>query len=103
MFTNLLAHPLTLGRDIDDPGCTELGRSLVRNKSFLRQVYKEWYEAIAALLPLNKDPVLELGSGGLVIMREPWVTSWSRLLYSKLHHEPIRLPWAPELEKRGET
>ena len=25
---------------------------------------KEWYEAIAALLPLDKDPVLELGSGG---------------------------------------
>jgi SAM-dependent methyltransferase len=136
----------------------------------LRQVYEEWYEAIAALLPLDKDPVLELGSGGgflvefipelitsevfycqhvgvildgssllftnesldaivmtdvlhhlpeargflaeakqcvrsggLVIMIEPWVTSWSRLVYSKLHHEPFRFPWAPEFEKHRET
>ena len=157
MFKNLLAHPLTRGLDIDDPRCTELRRSLIRNKSFLRQVYQEWYEAIAALLPLNKDPVLELGSGGgflvefipelitseaflcqhvrvvlnglqlpfaneslrgivmtdvlhhlpqprkflaeasrcvrsggLVIMVEPWVTPWSQLVYSKLHHEPFR-------------
>ena len=28
-------------------------------------------------------------SGGLVIMLEPWVTSWSRLVDSKLHHEPV--------------
>jgi SAM-dependent methyltransferase len=156
MLKNLLAHPLTRGLDIDDPRSTELRRSLIRNKSFLRQIYEEWYEAIAALLPLDKDPVLELGSGGgflvefipelitsevfysrhvkvvldgsglpfvseslrgivmtdvlhhlpqprrffaeasrcvrsdgLVILIEPWVTSWSRLVYSKLHHEPF--------------
>jgi len=34
-------------------------------------------------------------SGGLVIMIEPWVTSWSRLVYSKMHHEPF-LPEAAE-------
>ena len=157
MLKNLLAHPLTRGLDIDDPRCTELRRSLIRNKSFLRQIYQEWYEAIAALLPLDKDPVLELGSGGgflvkfipklitseifysshvkmvldgsglpfvneslsgivmtdvlhhlpqprqffteasrcvrpggSVIMIEPWVTPWSRLVYSKLHHEPFQ-------------
>lgn len=27
---------------------------------------------------------------GLVIMIEPWVTPWSRLVYAKLHHEPFR-------------
>ena len=64
MFKHLLAHPLTRGLDIDDPRCTELRRCLIRNKSFLRQVYQEWYEAIAALLPLDKGRVLELGSGG---------------------------------------
>ncbi|MEE9530430.1 MAG: methyltransferase domain-containing protein, partial [Syntrophobacteria bacterium] len=64
MLKNLLAHPLTRGLDIDDPRYTELRRSLIRNKSFLRQIYEEWYEAIAALLPLDKDLVLELGSGG---------------------------------------
>ena len=157
MFKNLLANPLTRGLDIDDPRCTELRRSLIRNKSFLRQIYEEWYEAIVALLPRDKHPVLELGSGGgflvefipelitsevfysrhvkvvldgsglpfvneslrgivmtdvlhhlpqprqffaetsrcvrpggLVIMIEPWLTSWSRLVYSRLHHEPFR-------------
>jgi SAM-dependent methyltransferase len=162
MLKNLLAHPLTRGLDIDDPRCTELRRSLIRNKSFLRQIYQEWYGAIAALLPRSKDPLLELGSGGgffvefipelitsevfysrhvkvvldgsglpfvneslsgivmtdvlhhlpqprqffteasrcvrpegLMIMIEPWVTPWSKLVYSKLHHEPF-LPKAVE-------
>jgi SAM-dependent methyltransferase len=157
MLKNLLAHPLTRGLDIDDPRCTELRRSLILKKCFLRQIYLEWYEAIAALLPLDKNPVLELGSGGgffsdfipevitseifysmhvnvvldgshlpfvgaslggivmtdvlhhlpqprqffteasqcvrsggLMIMIEPWVTPWSRLVYSKLHHEPFQ-------------
>ena len=30
-----------------------------------------------------------LKPGGAVIMVEPWVTSWSRLVYTKLHHEPF--------------
>jgi len=28
--------------------------------------------------------------GGVVAMIEPWVTSWSRLIYTRLHHEPFR-------------
>lgn len=35
--------------------------------------------------------------GGTIVMIEPWVTSWSRLIYSKLHHEPFR-PEATEWE-----
>lgn len=27
--------------------------------------------------------------GGAIIMIEPWVSSWSRLIYSRLHHEPF--------------
>lgn len=157
MLKDLLTHPLSRGLDIDDPYCTELRRSLIRKKSFLRQIYEEWYTAINTLLPSNKGPVLELGSGpgflsdfvpdvitseifyclhvkvvldgsqlpfldgslhgivmtdvlhhlpqprqffaeasrcvpsgGLVIMIEPWVTPWSRFVYSKLHHEPFQ-------------
>lgn len=30
-----------------------------------------------------------LRPGGVVAMIEPWVTPWSRLVYSKLHHEPF--------------
>jgi SAM-dependent methyltransferase len=30
-----------------------------------------------------------LRPGGVLVMVEPWVTSWSRLVYSKFHHEPF--------------
>jgi SAM-dependent methyltransferase len=30
-----------------------------------------------------------LRSGGKVLMVEPWVSSWSRLIYTRLHHEPF--------------
>jgi SAM-dependent methyltransferase len=33
--------------------------------------------------------------GGAMVMVEPWVSSWSRLIYSRLHHEPFE-PEAPE-------
>jgi len=35
-----------------------------------------------------------LQSGGKMAMNEPWVTPWSRLVYSYLHHEPFQ-PDAP--------
>ena len=35
--------------------------------------------------------------GGVVAMIEPWVTPWSKLIYTKLHHEPFR-PEAGEWE-----
>jgi SAM-dependent methyltransferase len=30
-----------------------------------------------------------LRAGGAVIMIEPWVTAWSKLIYGRLHHEPF--------------
>ena len=33
--------------------------------------------------------------GGAIVMVEPWVTTWSRLVYTKLHHEPFE-PGAEE-------
>ena len=35
--------------------------------------------------------------GGAVVMIEPWVSPWSRLVYSRLHHEPFH-PEAPGWE-----
>ena len=35
--------------------------------------------------------------GGVVVMIEPWVTKWSRVVYSRLHHEPFE-PDAAEWE-----
>ena len=30
-----------------------------------------------------------LRPGGAIVMIEPWVTAWSRLVYTRLHHEPF--------------
>jgi SAM-dependent methyltransferase len=35
--------------------------------------------------------------GGAIVMIEPWVTAWSRFVYSRLHDEPFR-PDSPEWE-----
>ena len=164
MLRTWLAHPLTRGLDIDDPRTTHLRQRIIQEKRFLRRIYQEWYQAIAAALPSGEGAVLELGagagfmkdlipdlitseifycpniramldasqlpfaagslrgivmtdvlhhlpqprlflaeatrcvrSGGVVAMIEPWVTRWSRLVYTRLHHEPFE-PAAPSWE-----
>jgi SAM-dependent methyltransferase len=64
MLKRLLIHPLTKGLDIDSPKTTELRRRIIREKAFLRLLYIEWYDRLAAALPRRPGPVLELGSGG---------------------------------------
>jgi SAM-dependent methyltransferase len=162
MLRSILAHPLTRGRSIDDPVTTELRRSIVTSKPFLRAIYEDWYRAILERVPGGDGSVLELGSGagffeqylpglitsevfecstvqlvadarhlpfpsgalrgivmtdvlhhipnvadffqeatrclrpgGVVAMVEPWVSPWSRLIYTHLHHEPFE----PEVER----
>jgi len=157
MLKTLLAHPLTKGLDIDDPRTTYLRRRIIQEKVFLRKIYDEWYQSIAAWLPSDDGAVLELGSGagfmrdfvpdlitselfhipdirvvlsglsipfragslrgivmtdvlhhlpqpqlffseaarcvrpgGVIAMIEPWVTTWSRFVYSGLHHEAFQ-------------
>jgi SAM-dependent methyltransferase len=157
MLKALLAHPLTKGLDIDDPQTTRLRRQIIQEKYFLRKIYVEWYQSIAASLPSGDGAVLELGAGagfmrdfvpdlitselfccpdirvvlsglslpfrarslrgivmtdvlhhlpqvrlffgeasrcvrpgGVIAMIEPWVTSWSRFVYTRLHHEPFQ-------------
>jgi SAM-dependent methyltransferase len=45
-------------------------------------------------LPRVRDFFAEAGRcvrpGGTVVMIEPWVSRWSRLVYTRLHHEPFR-------------
>ncbi len=156
MLRSILAHPLTRGRSIDDPVTTDLRRSIVISKPFLRAIYEDWYRAIRERVPDGSGSVLELGSGagffehflpgvitsevfqcpgvqrivdarqlpfqdaelrgivmtdvlhhipdaaaffreaarclrpgGVVTMVEPWVSPWSRLIYTHLHHEPF--------------
>jgi len=64
MLKALLAHPLTRGLDIDDPGTTHLRRRIIQEKAFLRRTYVEWYGAIADTLPSGPGGVLEMGAGG---------------------------------------
>jgi SAM-dependent methyltransferase len=63
VLKTLLAHPLTRGLDLDDPRTTELRRTIIREKPFLRKLYAEWYQDICDSLPAGDEPVLELGSG----------------------------------------
>ena len=58
-----LAHPLTAGRDLDDPSTTELRKRIIQSKPLLRAIYDEWYASLASRLPLIEGPVLELGAG----------------------------------------
>ncbi len=59
----LLAHPLTRGLPVDDPRVTALRREIIRSKPFLRKIYEEWYDWLAASIPPGGGRVLELGSG----------------------------------------
>ena len=162
MLRSILAHPLTRGRSIDDPVTTDLRRSIITSKPFLRAIYEDWYQSILTRIPDSEGAVLELGSGagffqqfvpdvitsevfecpgvqlvadarnlpfsagdlraivmtdvlhhipdaaaffreatrclrpgGAVVMVEPWVSPWSRLIYTHLHHEPFE----PEVEQ----
>jgi SAM-dependent methyltransferase len=58
-----LAHPLTRGRNLDDPQTTLLRRRIIKEKKFLWRIYSEWYKAVGAALPPGQGPFLELGSG----------------------------------------
>lgn len=64
MLRSMLAHPLTRGVDLNNPRSTFLRRRIIQEKPFLRQIYEEWYGALAQSLPGGSDPVLEIGSGG---------------------------------------
>ncbi|MBF8267059.1 MAG: Methyltransferase type 11 [Dehalococcoidia bacterium] len=65
MLKSLLAHPLTRGLAVDDPETTALRWRIIREKTFLKRVYQEWYASVAAALPdVPEGPVLELGAGG---------------------------------------
>jgi SAM-dependent methyltransferase len=158
----LWRHPLAGPAGLDDPATTRARREIIRGKPFLKDIYKDWYDAIVQAVPDGSGRVLELGSGagflkeelsetiasdilpvphldlvldagslpfgsgtlravvmtnvlhhlpdvhafftdaarairpgGAVVMIEPWVSAWARLVYRYLHHEPFE-PNAPD-------
>jgi SAM-dependent methyltransferase len=58
-----LAHPQTRHLDLDDPATTDLRRAILQEKAFLRRIYQDWYDELAAARPRGAGAVLEIGSG----------------------------------------
>ncbi|MBF0465899.1 MAG: class I SAM-dependent methyltransferase [Nitrospirae bacterium] len=56
-------HPLTSNLPLDDPQTTELRRTIIRDKFFLRRIYNQWYCFVASVVPSGDGAVLEVGSG----------------------------------------
>jgi SAM-dependent methyltransferase len=52
-----------LAKALDDPRTTLARRKMLRRKRFLRKVYEQWYELMAAPVPQGEGRVLEIGSG----------------------------------------
>lgn len=76
MLRRWLAHPLTRELDLDDPRTTGERRRILASKPLLREIYEEWYTALAESLPVGEGAVLELGSGaGFLKQRIPAVLS----------------------------
>lgn len=57
------AHPRTRGLDIDDPETTRRRRVIVKQKTFLRKLYADWYRGISSAIPVGPGRVVEIGSG----------------------------------------
>ncbi len=76
MLRRWLAHPLTRELDLDDPRTTGERRRILASKPLLREIYEEWYAALAAAVPAGDGAVLELGSGaGFLKERLPGLLS----------------------------
>ncbi len=57
-----MAHPLAQNLDIDAPETIEIHRTIILSKSFLLDIYKQWYGLLHASIPNIQGDILELGS-----------------------------------------
>jgi SAM-dependent methyltransferase len=89
IFHNLLrpwlAHPLTRDVHIDEPSAVEVRYRIIKEKTFLRRIYKEWYEQLIAGLPSGQGAVLEIG-GGTSFLREQLPEAFTS---DVLHHPRV--------------
>jgi SAM-dependent methyltransferase len=51
------------GLNLDIPETTYLRRQIIQEKTFLRQVYQEWYRSLINSIPKGNATVVEIGSG----------------------------------------
>ncbi len=60
-----LTHPLVRNQNTDSHEVSLIHSRIIQEKSFLRELYKQWYTSIIKSLPNDiLGPVIELGSGG---------------------------------------
>jgi len=78
-----LAHPLTAALADDDPKTTDLRKQIIQSKPFLKAIYEEWYERLAAEVPRGTGGVLELGSGAGFRELHPRIDYFGSLLLSE--------------------
>jgi SAM-dependent methyltransferase len=65
ILRSYFAHPLVRDLNIDATETSMLHFRIIREKSFLGQIYEQWYTSISKSFPDDiTGPVLELGSGG---------------------------------------
>jgi SAM-dependent methyltransferase len=65
-----LSHPLARGLQLDAPDATSRHRAIIEQKPFLKRLYREWYDHVAAALPSGDGAVLEIGSGAGFLARQ---------------------------------
>ena len=62
LINHIFSHPLTRGKNIDDPQTSILRRKIIKSKPFLKKIYLEWYSEIKKRIPIDSS-IIELGSG----------------------------------------
>jgi len=66
------------------------GKSLPFKKAFLKGIVMcDVFHHIPNIKSFLDEASYCIKPGGSIVMLEPWVTAWSRLIYNHLHHEPF--------------
>ncbi|MDD5371082.1 MAG: class I SAM-dependent methyltransferase [Anaerolineaceae bacterium] len=63
MLKSWLSEPLARGLELDDPVLTDVRRTILQKKRFLRAIYTEWYQLQKRSIPDGPGIIFELGSG----------------------------------------
>jgi hypothetical protein len=65
-------------------------RQLPFRKSSLKAIVMiDVFHHVPEIRPFLEEAERSLRSGGTIIMIEPWLSRWSRFIYTHLHHEPF--------------
>tara|TARA_R110002096_G_scaffold54517_1_gene140515 strand:+ start:1201 stop:1992 length:792 start_codon:yes stop_codon:yes gene_type:complete len=61
----VLAHPASIGVDLDSPDCTEARKEIIQSNGFLHRIYEAWYGCHKQAIPDSPigTSILEIGSG----------------------------------------